>query len=198
MGFHTRISNLLKRQRAAGNLAQLNIFLLFGLLLAITAWVFPYLPWQRNLDQATYAPQGSFDVYMKQSLGDFGGPSGESPWIASSVFDAVGKKFPFVLQTRAQRYTLLNMPAALKADWAAEDPRVAVVDEISDELNSITILAPGETRVMVSAMGVRKTLYISAAYLSAQCNEMRVIISESAQPELKEQMCQVVLPLVIQ
>jgi hypothetical protein len=197
MRLHTKIGRLLKRQIAAENLAELSLLLLLGFMLAMSAWIYPVLIARSGEERGGIPITGGFEVSLRQTLGEIGGATGESPWVTKAVFDTTAPSFPFVLMTRAQRATLLNQPAALGAQWVSADPRVALVARVNAELNSISILTQGSTRVTVVAGGASKTLYISAAYLSPGCDTLRVVISLAPQPDLAVQTCKLVLPLVV-
>jgi hypothetical protein len=194
---HLKIVNLLRRQKAAGNLAEISLLLLLGFMVAMSIWIYPLMFANQPQDQDTIPVTGGFDISLKQSLGNFGGVTGESRWVSSELLDTVYHGLPFVLQTRALRANLINQPDIVQADWVSANPRIALVSKIDNRLNSITLLAQGSTYITVQSGGVLKTLYISAAYLSPSCDQLRVIISQTAQPALKVQTCQALLPLII-
>jgi hypothetical protein len=197
MRINSKISNLLRRQVAAGNLAQVNLLILLAFFFAMAGWFYPALFKQQG-SLGTNLLDNRFRVTMKQSLGAIGGPLGKSEWVSAAIFDTVAEQgFPFVLQTSAQRRNLLNQEIPIAAEWAAADPNIVQVAGITDKLNSITILRQGETVVMAAAQGRQILLYVSAAYVSPRCDQVRVIIAQVKQPALEPVMCKQVLPLVI-
>lgn len=150
------------------------------------------------------AAQGSgFDVNYKLDPRLTRGIFLGTMWASPPLYDIISGTATYTIEARAQVDNPYGIPKLVSAEWVSTDTSLVTVTRTASNTVALRMLGQGETRVRVTRQGVSTTLYITAAYHTSDCTNLRVQVSQTSQPDLPAQTCslataqQVFMPLIV-
>lgn len=139
----------------------------------------------------------AIQVYYKLDPRLTGGVHIGERWVSPPLYDIVGRRSTYTIDARVEGVTATGERNVVAADWVVTGPNLVAVSPTHDNMVALRVRSQGETQLEVTAEGMNKTLYISSAFQDSECNNLRVMVSQTSQPSAPTQECRVLLPLII-
>lgn len=171
-----------------------HLFLLLALLVALLAVVGGALASLQGDNGGAIAIQAFYKLDPRLSSPHLG-----ERWVSPARYDVVSTGSRYTIETKVETVDANGARAVVAGNWVSSDPDLVMVMPLNRDPNIVALQVRGQgtATVAVSAGGHYKELLITAAYQTSTCANLRVVVSQTSQPEMTAATCNIMLPIVV-
>lgn len=110
-------------------------------------------------------------------------------WVSPPLYDIISEESAYTIEARVEGIATNGDRMVIGADLISNNPNLFTVMPGPGNTYAIHIRGKGATRLDLIAAGIYQPLYITAAYQTSQCTNLRVVVSQISQPTLPTVAC---------